>query len=203
MPLSDSDYPELLRDGDVVAKAFSALRERLKLAFPPHHFRHTLVPPHASKRTWEQILTNEQNVVLSFAGWKASTKAGSVFRGDLTFPLFGVIRQPDVERLYLGSGQLRGVGVVGLSAMFAGFIHGWTAPGVGRCVVRDIELPPAAEWLEERNAIVGVAAVFEDVALDGADVLGQLADFLRLNETWKVDGGDALPAATLDVRGDA
>lgn len=201
MALSESAYPELLRDGDVITKAYRALRARLELAFPPAHFRHGLIPPHATKKTWDEILRNAQSIRIGFAGWKPSRVSGNAFRGDLSFPIFGILNQPDVERLYLGSGQLRGVGVFGLTAMFAGFLHNFSVRGVGMCVVRDLELPPAAEWLDERCAIIGVSAVFEDVALDGADVLAQLSDFLRLGETWEVDGGDPLPEAVLDVRG--
>ncbi|MCE0744607.1 hypothetical protein LWC05_12010 [Acetobacter sicerae] len=201
MALSESDYPELLRDGDVIATAYRALRARLELAFPPLHFRHGLLPPHATKKTWDEILRSGQHIRVGFEGWKPKSGVGNAFRGDLSFPVFGVLNQPGVEQLYCGSGQLRGVGVFGLTAMFAGFLHGFTVKGVGRCVVRELTLPPAAEWLDDRCAIVGVSAVFEDVALDGADVLAQLAEFLRLGETWEVDGGDPLPEAVLDVRG--
>ncbi|OUJ13094.1 hypothetical protein [Acetobacter sp. DsW_063] len=202
MALSEEAYPVLLRDGNVIAKAARALRARLELAFPPAYFRHRMMPPSASRKTWEEVLRVDQSILIAFQSWKPSARVGQTFRGNLSFPVFGVVRHTDPEALFFGTQQLRGMGVAGVSAILPAFLHGWTLPGVGRCVVGDISLPEAADWLDDRCAIIGVSAVFEDVALDDAEAIAQLDDFLRLGETWN-EAGEDMPQTIFNVRDDA
>ncbi|NHO33327.1 hypothetical protein [Acetobacter fallax] len=201
MTEKDELYPGLLKDGNVVTAAWNGLRSRLRKGLPETKFKHFVVPPHASKATWTRILSPDQSIAVGFSGWKPSSDTGKTFRGDLIFPVFGLVRMKNVEQLYLGSEQVRGIGTFGLVATLTAMLHGFSVTDVGRCVVRDVELPPAAEWIDEAQAIVGVTAVFENVSLDDAALYAQADDFLRLGESWDVND-TTYPDAVLEVRGE-
>lgn len=201
--LSDNQYPDFLLNGGPIAYVLKALSKRLKIAFQEKFFTHHIIAPNAGKKMWDAVLKTSPLVAVSFASWKRSSRLSSgFFRGDMTFPVFIALQHNTPEALMLGSGQLRGMGVAGVMSMAAAMLDGWTLDGVGTAEMQVAELPPTADWLEERMALVALNIVFPDVGFDaGSDaaMLDGLNDFLQLAEKSQVNG-QAEPDAVLNVR---
>ncbi|NLI28408.1 MAG: hypothetical protein GX413_13710 [Acetobacter sp.] len=202
MQFSENQYPAFLRDGDVIKNAFCALQARLKTAFPENVFRHFVVPPRASKPVWQKIIAPDQSIALGWSGWKPEVRPARVFRGDLVFQVYGIVRHQRPEDLYFGTSQLRGVGTMGLFTIMAGFLHGYHVEGAGTAILSATDLPEGlADWIEEDCAIAAFTLTISNVSLDDDRMRAQMDDFLRLSETWTVNS-DEQPPAILNVRGD-
>ncbi|MCH4024036.1 MAG: hypothetical protein LKH33_10360 [Acetobacter sp.] len=202
MQFSENQYPAFLRDGDVIKNAFCAVQARLKTAFPENVFRHFVVPPRASKSVWQRIISPDQSIALGWSGWKPDARHARVFRGDLVFQVYGIVRHQRPEDLYFGTSQLRGVGTMGLFTIMAGFLHGFQVKGAGTVLLSATDLPEGlADWIEEDCAIAAFTLTIPNVSLDDDRMRAQMDDFLRLSETWTVNGDEQTPAI-LSVRGD-
>ncbi|MXV35838.1 MULTISPECIES: hypothetical protein [unclassified Saccharibacter] len=176
--LTPAGYPRAILKGDVVGKAFEGVQARLKALFSDTIFSHAILPPHATRQTWDKIIQSAPCVALGLGGWRASNKPGYGFMGDLSFPLAILLTHSDPNDLYLGTGELRDIGVAGVMAAIAGGLHGWELGDVGSCKVHAITLPNTEDWFDDRSAIVAVELVFENVRLDNAEALAELEDFL-------------------------
>lgn len=199
---SDDQYPDALLQGDVLVKAFRAVQRQLKIAFPEEGFRHHIVPPSPTRPVWDRILTGKLSVGLSFSRWTGARQAGTDFRGTLSFPVFLIVKHSNPEAVYFGTNDKWGVGVLGMTEMAVAMLNNVPVKGVGLMRVQAVSFPDGAEWLDANTAIGGVEVYFEDVGLSEALLIEQLPDFLRLAETWTVDG-NTQPRATLNVRENA
>lgn len=190
--ISPEGYPRAILEGDVVSCTYKAVRRRLKALFPETSFRHVVLPPHATKQTWQEIANITPCVAVGIGGWKAASGVNNTFVGDLTFPLAVLQSQSRSDDLYLGTGTVRGIGVAGIMAAIAGGLNGWTLPDVGSCKVHAITLPLTEDWFGDRSAVVMVELVFSNVALDNREALAELEDFVagRTTVKMKKESGD-------------
>ncbi|MXV43909.1 hypothetical protein GS501_02430 [Saccharibacter sp. 17.LH.SD] len=181
-------YPGAILKGDVVAKAYRGLRRRLESLFPTEVFKHIALPPHASRRTWDEIVNDTPAVAVGIGTWQASGKAVGNFIGDLTFPVAVLQSQSRSEDLYLGTGKIRGMGVAGIMAALAGGLNGWKLPDVASCRVGSITLPNTEDWFGDRAALVVADVVFPNVGLDNTEALEELDEFLSHRDHLKIMG---------------
>lgn len=179
-------FPSAILKGDVVGRAFEGVQNRLQALFPETIFRHVILPPHATRRTWDSIIHDAPCVAVGLGSWKASKHASNRFVGDLSFPLAILQTLARPEDLYLGTDELRGIGVAGIMAAIAGGLNGWRLPNVGSCHVASIGTPDTADWFEERSVVVAVELVFDGVTLDNIEALAELEDFVAGNTSPQV-----------------
>lgn len=175
--ISPAGYPVAILKGDVVGVAFEGVRKRLQALFPETIFKHVILPPHATRKTWDAIIKDAPCVAVGIGSWKAG-RVSNTFIGDLSFPLAVLQTLDRPEDLYRGTHNLRDIGVAGIMAALAGGLNGWTLPGVGSCKINAITLPATEDWFEDRSALVAVEMVFEEVKLDNRDALAELEDFV-------------------------
>ncbi|GBQ08933.1 hypothetical protein [Saccharibacter floricola] len=185
-PITPAGYPSAILKGDVVGRALTGVQDRLKALFPDTMFRHVLLPPHATRQTWETMTRDAPCVAVGVGRWKASRRASrranNRFIGTLSFPLaiFQSLEQP--EDLYLGTDTLSEIGVAGLMAAIAGGLNGWTLPGVGSCRVATIKTSAKAEWCDDHSVVVTAKLMFKGVTLDNIEALAALEDFVAGQE---------------------
>jgi len=197
------DYPQHLLDGDVIAQAMKDLIARLKMAFPEPVFRHDLIPPGANKGTWQRLLRTNGTVLVGWNGWTPNKDNGRQFTGTLVFPIVAVMKHGSTRNLFFGTGSLNGPGLTGMAAMGIGMLHGgFKSEAAGTCMIHQVAVPATADWVEEHMAVVALEARFENVSLDTSGLTASLNDFLRLGETWTMDGL-ATPQAVHTVGGEA
>lgn len=196
------DYPQHLLDGDVITQAMRDLIARLKIAYPEPVFRHDLIPPGANKATWQRLLRTNGTVLVGWNGWTPNKDNGRQFAGDLVFPIVIVMRHATIEGLFFGTGGLSGPGLMGMAAMGISMLHGgFRSEAAGTCKIHQCAVPATADWVEDHMAVVALEARFENVALDAGRLIAPLNDFLRLGETWAMDGL-ATPQAVHTVGGE-
>ena len=190
--ISPSGYPAAILLGDVVSAAFTGLQGRLRALFPEEIFNHVVLPPHATRQTWDRIIREAPCVAVGLGSWKASRHASNTFIGDLSFPLAVLQTLERPEDLYLGTGNLRDIGVAGIMAALAGGLNGWTLRGVGSCKINALTLPATEDWFEDRSALVAAELVFEGVKLDNRLALAELEDFVAAQAVIQVkkESGD-------------
>lgn len=190
--ISPAGYPAAILKGDVVGVAFEGVRQRLKALFPEDIFKHAILPPHASRKTWDAIIKDAPCVAIGIGGWRENGKSSNTFIGDLAFPLAVIQTLQSPDDLYAGTTNLRDIGVAGIMAAIAGALNAWTLDGVGSCRVRAITLPGTEDWFEDRSALVAVELVFEGVKLDNREALAELEDFVagRTAVKMKKESGD-------------
>lgn len=173
-------YPQAILHGDVVRVAYEGVRARLRSLFPETIFTHHVLPPQATKNTWQEITRNPPAVGLGIGQWELlPTASSTVFIGDLRFPVAVIQQLDNSDQLYLGTGELRGMGLAGIMAALAGGLHNWRLEGVGSCQVRRITYPETVDWFGDRSALVAADLVFPGVALNNTQALDELDDFLR------------------------
>lgn len=173
-------YPQAILQGDVVRTAFEGVRARLRSLFPETIFTHHVLPPQATKNTWQEITRNPPAVGVGIGQWEAPHSPSSAgFIGDLRFPVAVIQQLDNSDQLYLGTGELRGIGLAGIMAALVGAMHNWKLDGVGSCQVRRVTYPETVDWFGDRSALVAADLVFPNVALDNAQTLGELDEFLR------------------------
>lgn len=201
---SDDQYPDALLRGDVLAKAFVGLQKQLGIAFPDTVFAHHVLPPSPTPQTWKRIQDKKLSVGLSMGGWMPDNKNGRVFRGTLTFYVYLMVSHGHTDQLYLGTSERWGVGITGMSAMAVGMLNGQPVPGLdgGIFQVMGIKYPAGIDWMDERTALAEAIVQVDGVSLDEDLLTHDLPEFLRLAETWAVNGSEQ-PEAILNIRGDA
>ncbi|UMM63822.1 hypothetical protein [Aristophania vespae] len=173
-------YPDAILKGDVLTELFEAVQARLKLILPESAFAHTILPPSPTKQTLQATMKNGACVALGFAGWHRNENAGAIFRGDAIFPLSILLTHVTSRDLYLGTGQLRGMGVTGVMAAIAGGMHSWEVPTIGTCRLQGLHMSQSGDWFEERSALITAELIFNDVSLGNAETLALLEDFITL-----------------------
>lgn len=189
-------YPTALIGGGPIRAAFEAIQARLKIIFAERFYRHHIIPPHASKADWGKIIGACPGIALGWAGWNPARDCGSVFRGDLSFALFGIVQGRDPHALYFGDDRLRGAGTMGITALAAAALHGMNVPDMGVCVIRKASVPSAAaDWLKDGVAIVALEVAIENVSFDFGPLVETLPEFLLLADAMQING-DASQAAT-------
>lgn len=196
-------YPEALIGGGPIRTVFKAIQNRLRIIFPDRLYKHHIVPPHASKSDWGKIIGTAPAIALGWSGWNPDRDCGAVFRGDMTFVLFGIVKGRSPAELYLGDDRLRGAGTMGITALAAAALHDMDVPDMGACTVRKATVPTAAaDWLKDGTAIVALEIAIENVAFDLGPLTEQLDDFLRLASATQING-DTSQDATINQIGDA
>ncbi|QDH13813.1 hypothetical protein E3E12_06025 [Formicincola oecophyllae] len=185
LPGTPPDFPRQILRGDVVAHTYISVSQRLREVLRPEVFSHHHLPPSPNRATWEKLSQNGPSVALGCGIWRAERDCGMTFRGTLIFPVAVLLRLPDPQRLYLGTGQLRGIGVAGIMAVFATCFHGWALDGIGTCKVTDISVLQTEDWFEDRACVVAAELTFEHVSPDLQPYAQQLDDFLRWD--WDIE----------------
>ncbi len=176
--IAPAGYPAAILKGDVVGVAFEGVRQRLKALFPETIFKHVILPPHASRTTWDTFIKDAPCVAVGMGSWQACQRASNTFVGDLTFSLAVLQTMSNPDDLYLGTGQPQAIGVAGIMAAVAGALNGWTLKGVGSCRVGAITLPNTENWFEDKSVLIAVELVFEGVKLDNTLALAELEQFM-------------------------
>ncbi|MDN7351764.1 hypothetical protein [Acetobacter senegalensis] len=201
---SPDQYPDALLRGDVLATAFRGLQAQLKAAFPDAVFAHHVLPPSPTPQLWKRVQEKQLSVALSMGSWMPDSKSGKVFRGSLTFYVFLLVSHGHMDQLYLGTSDRWGVGITGMSAMAVAMLNRQPVPGLdgGTFQVMGVKYPAGIDWLDERTALAEIAVQIDGVSLSEGLLTHDLPEFLRLAETWTVNGSEQ-PEATLNIRGDA
>ncbi|MFT8644533.1 hypothetical protein [Gluconacetobacter sp.] len=179
-------FPDQLLAGGPIGAAFDAIQLRLQSVFAPSVYSHVEIPPRAGRQIWDKLTRTMPMVGLGWLSWTAARNTGAEFRGDLVFPLYLLTRQSTVRGMYAGDTVLPGVW--GMSALAIAALHGWTLPGdIGTARVRNASVVAEAEWVPEGTAFVALDVTVEGVGFDDPTLIAELADFLRLSETFTVD----------------
>lgn len=203
-PYSDDQYPDALLKGDVLSQAFLGIEQQLKFAFPEKAFKHFLMPPSSNKLTWQKVQAGKLSVALSAGAWIPESKSANTYRGTLVFSVFLLVAHSRPRDLYLGTSEKWGVGILGMTAMAIGMLHGQAVPGFTEATMQVVRTlyPAGIEWLDECTAVAELEVHVSGVGLSEKLLCDQLPDFLRLAQKWTADGV-AQQAVTLNVREDA
>lgn len=179
-------FPDQLLAGGPVGAVFDAIQLRLQSVFSPTVYSHVEIPSRAGRQTWANLTKTMPLIGLGWLSWTAARNAGAEFRGNLVFPLYLLTRQSTVRAMYFGDGKVPGI--CGMSALAIAALHGWTLPGnIGTATVRNATVVAEAEWVPEGTAFVALDVTVENVGFDDQTLTAELADFLRLSETFTVD----------------
>ncbi|EHH67566.1 hypothetical protein [Gluconobacter morbifer] len=182
-PLSENQYPDLLISGGPLADLFGAIEKRLKELFDPKIYTHSIIPPRATARDWENITKRMPMVTLGWMACKPSSRIGDCFRGDAQFALILLTRQNAGRDAYYGDGKLPGV--MGLGAIAAFGLHGFNVRGIGSCRIEIMAASGDQDWIPDGVASVQLQITVPEVSFDSPELMSQLDTLTSLSSTFK------------------
>ena len=174
----------LLRDGGPLLAAFEGVRALLEPVFPTSLFRYEHVQPRMSAARWSEIARVAPTIGMSLADWNSNTLSGTEYRGDVSIPVFLVVRQDKPEFLLKG---LTTPGVMGMMAAAIFALHGRRIEGVGQAVVKHASNLEAANWIDDRTAIATMNVVVRNVGYNPDQMTQQLENFKDMDGIWNFE----------------
>ncbi|MFT9215749.1 MAG: hypothetical protein ABF513_05770 [Acetobacter malorum] len=171
----------LLRDGGPLLSAFEGVRALLEPVFPTSLFRYEYVQPRMSAARWAEIARVTPTIGMSLADWNSNTLSGTEYRGDVSIPVFLVVRQDKPEFLLKGT---KTPGVMGMMAAAIFALDSQRIEGVGQVFVRRASNLEAANWIDDRTAIATLNVVVKNVGYSKELARAQLADLSDVDGTW-------------------
>ncbi|MFT8834340.1 MAG: hypothetical protein ABF883_03020 [Acetobacter sp.] len=174
----------LLRDGGPLLAAFEGVRALLEQAFPTSLFEYHHVQPRMSAARWAEIARVAPAIGMSLADWNANALSGMDFCGDVSVPVFLVVRQDKPGLLLKGA---KTPGVLGMMAVAIFALDSKRIEGVGQIAVRRASNLEAANWIDDRTAIVTLNVVIKNVSYSKDLARAQLADLSNVDGTWDFD----------------
>ncbi|MDE7547211.1 hypothetical protein PY793_04325 [Acetobacter fabarum] len=183
----------LLRDGGPLLAAFEGVRALLEPVFPTSLFRYEHVQPRMSAARWAEIARVAPTIGMSLADWNSNTLSGTDYRGDVSIPVFLVVRQDKPEFLLKGT---KNPGVMGMMAAAIFALDSQRIEGVGQVSVKRASNLEAANWIDDRTAIATLNVVVKNVGYSKELARAQLADLSGVDGTW-----DFAPVTTAQSSG--
>lgn len=183
----------LLRDGGPLLAAFEGVRALLEPVFPTSLFRYEHVQPRMSPARWAEIARVAPTIGMSLADWNSNTLSGTDYRGDVSIPVFLVVRQDKPEFLLKGT---KTPGVMGMMAVAIFALDSQRIEGVGQVSVKRASNLEAANWIDDRTAIATLNVVVKNVGYSKELARAQLADLSNVDGTW-----DFAPVTTAQSSG--
>lgn len=179
--VTDAVLP-LLRDGGPILAAYEAVRDLLEQVFPSSLFRYHSVQPRMSPQRWAQIAQVAPAIGMSVADWNASALSGTAYRGDVSIPVFLIVRQEKPEDLLKGGPKTPGVMGMMAAAIFA--LDSKRIAGVGQIAVRRASNLEAANWIDDRTAIATLNVVVKNVGYSQTELSAALQGLNEMDGTW-------------------
>lgn len=196
------DFPRGLIDGGPLALLLRAVHRRLEIAFRDWGTTVDYVPPRPTKADWSELSRRMPMVAVGWQSWSPSRDCGSLYQGDVQLPVFLMSRQSKREAQYFGDGTLPGI--LGMTALAVAVLHDWTigkgSEFIGTFKVAHAAAAPDVDAIGSDIAFAALLVSMPNVGFDDPKLIAGLNDFLRLGETWNVDG-DVTNPAVLNVRG--